>query len=214
MFSETLKAEVLAHLRTHREADQITKGSYWKEGKGCAVGCTLHSFALATGRTDFEFSRHRIYEEIFGPGGEIVGRLEDRIFEGLPNREAMAWPERFFATAYGRDLSMTWPKFALWLLSDVLPPQPVVAVVADLYREWCAGTKPSVERWRAAREAAIAAADAATPADADAANAARAAAATYGANAAAAATYAVYAVQSSCYVRMADKLIQIIASSP
>jgi len=38
-----IKEKYLARVRAHRVADEIVKGRYWENGKGCAVGCTLHS---------------------------------------------------------------------------------------------------------------------------------------------------------------------------
>lgn len=37
-----VKTAILVQLRAHAEADELVKGVYWKDGKGCAVGCTLH----------------------------------------------------------------------------------------------------------------------------------------------------------------------------
>jgi len=38
-----VKAAILAQLKRHRAADEIVKGQYWCDGKGCAVGCTIYS---------------------------------------------------------------------------------------------------------------------------------------------------------------------------
>jgi hypothetical protein len=38
-----IKAFYLGRVRAHRKADEIRHGFYWQGGKGCAVGCTLHS---------------------------------------------------------------------------------------------------------------------------------------------------------------------------
>ena len=37
------KPVILKQLRAHAKADEIVKGLYWENGKGCAVGCTIHS---------------------------------------------------------------------------------------------------------------------------------------------------------------------------
>ena len=66
-------------VREHRLADEIVKGQYWKEGKGCAVGCTLHS------------GDHSKYPVLLGIP-IVLARLQDGIFEGLPNALAMTWP--------------------------------------------------------------------------------------------------------------------------
>ena len=178
------KSAILKQLRAHAKADEIRQGFYWEEGKGCAVGCTLHG------------SDHAEYEPRFGIP-EVLARLEDRIFEGLPNVEAKKWPIAFMsAIKSGADLSDIWPQFAIWLLAD--PAKGVIRFaktdaqraaidgVAELYRQRVPHGDP---RWAAA--AAYAADAAADYADADAAAADAADAAAYAA--AAAAAYADYA---------------------
>jgi hypothetical protein len=100
------KKAVLEQLRAHAEADELVKGHYWQAGKGCAVGCTIHS------------GRHVEYEVRFGIP-EMLARLEDCIFEGLPNGAAKAWPVSFMtAVRPGSDLSCVGWKFLHWLLTD------------------------------------------------------------------------------------------------
>ncbi len=101
------KAAILRQLVLHAEADQIVKGRYWEGGKGCAVGCTIHS------------GLHAKYESRFGIP-EALAHLEDRIFEGLPNGRAMVWPLEFMsAIRPGADLSRVVWLFLHWLLTDV-----------------------------------------------------------------------------------------------
>ena len=38
-----VKTAIMAQLQAHYDADDLIKGQYWENGKGCAVGCTLHS---------------------------------------------------------------------------------------------------------------------------------------------------------------------------
>lgn len=38
---QSIKDKLLAQLQAHYEADEIIKGIYWENGKGCAVGCTV-----------------------------------------------------------------------------------------------------------------------------------------------------------------------------
>ena len=125
-----MKETYLNRVRAHRAADQIVKGQYWEGGKGCAVGCTIHG------------SEHSRYEDELGVP-RILARLEDIIFERLPNAVAMEWPARFLeASPVGAELSMVSPRFAVWLLGDaemqrqanklieLLTQAPVVAAVA------------------------------------------------------------------------------------
>jgi len=64
-----LKKKVLSELQHHYDADNIVKGRYWENGKGCAVGCLLKS------------GNHIEYEEKFGIPVQLA-YLEDGIFEG------------------------------------------------------------------------------------------------------------------------------------
>lgn len=101
-----IKTGILKQLEAHRAADQLVKGVYWSAGKGCAVGCTIHS------------GNHMEYEHRFGIP-VILARLEDCIFEGLPNDQAMGWPIRFMsAIPVGSDLSLVGWRFLHWLLTD------------------------------------------------------------------------------------------------
>lgn len=100
-----IKEALLAQLKAHRLADEIIKGVYWENGKGCAVGCTVHS------------GYHTEYETKLGIP-IMLARLEDVIFEGLPNEVAKLWPERFAeAINVGADLSLVGWEFQYWLLT-------------------------------------------------------------------------------------------------
>jgi hypothetical protein len=100
------KSAILAQLQAHHDADEIIKRRYWKNGKGSAVGCTLHS------------SDHAEYEPRFGIP-QMLAHLEETIFEGLPNDKAKDWPLRFMgAIRPGADLSLVGWKFLHWLLTD------------------------------------------------------------------------------------------------
>jgi hypothetical protein len=101
-----IKSRYLARVEGHAAADEIIKGQYWEEGKGCAVGCTVH------GNSHDDFER-----ELGIP--QVLAWLEDVIFEGLPNRVAKTWPERFLsAIEPGADLSRVAWQLLHWLLTE------------------------------------------------------------------------------------------------
>jgi len=103
-----LKAQRIAQVRAHRIADQLVHGIYWEKGKGCAVGCTIHS------------NDHHAYETELGIPEELAW-MEDHIFESLPNEASMMWPERFLeAIPVGVDLRATHvnKRYVLALLAD------------------------------------------------------------------------------------------------
>ena len=206
-----IKATYLARVQAHALADEIIHGAYWQEGKGCAVGCTIHG------------SDHAKYETELGIP-RILARLEDRIFEGLANAESKTFPSRFLsAIPVGADLSMVWPKFAAWLLVGCQRHTKkdsaqwiAIQRVADLYlgleswdkRDKSAFRDAAAAAYAAAGAGAYAAAYAAAAADAGAYAAAyAAAAAAYAADAADAAAYAAdaaaYAAAAAAYAAAA-----------
>ena len=225
-----IKRKYLARVRRHRAADQLVKGKYWENGKGCAVGCTIHG------------SDHVAYEAELGIPRELA-YLEDQVFENLPNALAQVWPARFLAACpVGADLSLVWPAFAVWLLTDpttgtasLCNPAGRVAsaAVAALFQRQLDGGTVAVHEWQVARHAAAYAADAAYAATATAAAYAAADAAAYAADAAYAATataayayaYAYAAADAAAaaaypaartdhWVLMSDKLIELLKAPP
>ena len=179
---DMMKAEVAAHIA----ADAVIQGTYWKEGRGCFIGCLTHSVKA-------EAVTHK-----FGMPLPLV-RIAEHIFESLPAADAKA----FFAAvpeaigADGKDLS----KLHWLFLADMLrhlPPQ-TGSVKAAIYRVIDGMDELSIgEDWPgafAAADAARAAAFAAKSADAAyaAASAADAASTGYATRAARAAAYAAAA---------------------
>ena len=211
--SEWNKVAILAQLRRHAEADEIIKGQYWENGKGCAVGCTIHS------------GKHAEYEPRFGIP-EMIARLEDVIFEGLPNGESKKWPIDFMsAITPGADLSCVGWQFLHWLLTDEkVNPGINHPLVRDAVRQ-CADVLVSLTKgepvdrsaaWSAARSAAESAVNAEDAAR-SAANAAESAAyAAYAAESAASAAVnaAWSAARSAAYVLMAAKLLELLRAAP
>ena len=191
-----IKSKLLADLQAHADADRLVKGQYWENGKGCAVGCTLHS--VGAGGTA---SNHSEYETRLGIP-QMLAQLEDAIFEGLHNADAMRWPMRFSAAITpGADLSRVGWKWLHWLLTDGLPCVPDAAVNAAIKQS--ADVLLPLTRGEPVDRAT---ADAAARAANEAANAAYAAyaAANAAANAAARAAYeaadaAAYAADAVAY---------------
>lgn len=232
-----IKEKYLNRLRLHYKADEIIKGTYWENGKGCAVGCTVHS------------SNHASYESELGIP-QILARLEDRIFEGLPNEKAKEFPIQFLeAIPVGVDLDPVWRKFMIWLLIDetegvirqakIDKTKKAIKDVAKAFSDSLTKTV-SHEKWVAVRRVVYAAAYATDAVDATTTHAAAAAyaadaaytaavtaahaatdayaAAVYAANAAyAAAASAAHAAnaddahdaRNSKYVAMSEKLIEL-----
>ena len=103
-----IKAKYIGRVLAHAEADQIIHGKYWENGKGCAVGCTIHG------------SDHMAYERE-GIAPVMLARLEDSLFEGMTNGRAKQFPLQFLsAIKVGADLSLVGWKFLHWLLTEGL----------------------------------------------------------------------------------------------
>ena len=165
------KPELLETLAWYREEDRLAQGGYyWRNGRGCAVGCTLHEFA--TGQEE----RHDLYEELFGIPQELA-RLEDSIFEGLHPEVAQEWPERFIGSIpKGADLEFAADEFALWILGGEDSPMATwrdseyLQPTLELYRGHLEGFPSRTGDWkRVAKVARAAAGSAASELDADAA---------------------------------------------
>jgi len=134
----------------HQLANEIMQGTSWKENAAGAVGCTLES------------NQHRRYEEELGIPRHLA-YLEDRIFEGLPWKEARGFPFAFLTSiAVGADLSLVPAHILLWLLID--PEQGVlrfvgkqgqaIVDVASLYQRVIAEESVSTQDWLVALRAA------------------------------------------------------------
>jgi hypothetical protein len=160
-----LKEQFVTLLKQHQAADQIVQGTYWSDGHGCAVGCSIESLRQIKGLRSVDHSNHALYEELIGVP-RILARLEDGIFEGLPTKAAHEWPVRFAeAVPVGADLSRVWPQFAVWLLVD--PQDGVIKFaktersrqaiqeVADLYSQQLNGLTITEQEWRAASPSSV-----------------------------------------------------------
>ena len=207
--TEYTHAETIAMMRAHVAADELVKGQYWVDGKGCAVGCMTKS------------SDHSRYEPMFGIPAMIAG-LEDEIFEGLDNGEAKAWPIQFLeAIKPGADLSLVAPRFMIWTLTD--PEHGVArfnddASIVNVAKTWqrvVDGDMPTSEDWSAAASAAASAAwSAARRAAASAASAASGTNSAAWIAASGANSAAWIAARSAAYRAMRDKLLALLAEAP
>jgi hypothetical protein len=194
---QEIKDKYLDRIRKHRAADELISGATGEGGKGCAVWCTLNKYS------------HAAYETELGIP-QSIARLEDGIFEALPEAVAMEWPERFLASIEpGADLSLVMSHWFVWMLTDsqdgVLQyakterSRETIQKVSDLYARRAAGENVGDKELRSA--AAYAAAYAA---DADAAADAAYTAAAYAADAAADAADAAYTAAAYADAAAAD----------
>jgi len=88
MLTQEIKNELIAEGVQHRKQDLLIKGSFWKGHKGCSVGCYV--------KTGDE-PHAKLAKRSGMP--EYMHRLQDIIFEGLPDKTRFHWSEVFFKAA-------------------------------------------------------------------------------------------------------------------
>ena len=186
-----LKAVVVAQIQGHYDHDEIVHGQYWENGKGCLVGCGLHG------------SNHSKFETWIGIP-EMLPRLADAIFEGLPSARSKEFVREFYgAPRVGADLSRLGWKWLEWLM----------LVELDYVRD------ENVRACLAGSASVLAPLTRGEPIDVGAATEAAARAATWAARTAARAATEAEAraagaeAEAASYNRMADKLISLMAEA-
>ena len=201
-----IKAKYVGRMLAHQKADELIHNTYWKHGKGCAVGCTIHS------------GNHAAYETELG-WPEWLAHLEDTMFEGMSKTASCRFPMRLLsAVPVGfSDWDRLYHAFCAFLLRDVCrfdrTKYPDVASAVDaviyLHERWtetddqawsAAWLKARLAAWSAARSAV----DSAVLSAAQATELAAQAAARSAAWSAALTTHSAAAAQ---YDRMGDWLI-------
>lgn len=201
---QAVKKRYLDRITAHEAADELVKGQYWQNGKGCAVGCLVHC--------NDGFRIHSLFPTADGPGWpEWLARLADTLFEGLPKDHAKTFPRRLVeAIPVGVDLDRVRYRFALVLLAESSERVKGLGIDADLKAKVLAAVEGSASLNREAAktgkwdESAASAASAARSA-ASAAWSAAESAAELAASAAWSAESAVAA-----YIRYADALIVLL----
>jgi hypothetical protein len=217
--NEELKVQAIADMQAHIAADQLVKGQYWEDGKGCFIGCAVKTRVGDDGKNH---TWHEIFQERYNIDKRLA-ELFDALFEGVPNERAMRWPiEVYSAIRVSSDVSKVADEFQYWLLTgdksplafsfkeDVWGVWNAIKGVAALYAERLNGNEPTPKSWDAAWDAAGDAARAAAWAAARAAagEAARAAAGE------AARAAAGEAARAAAYIAMADKLLELLINAP
>ena len=161
------------HERAIKIRDDIIRGKYGnneagKYFQGCAIGCSLHSLNLLQGKGGtpdevLNISQHDRYAaELNLPAW--LARIEDHLFEHLPDAESLTWPRRFLAAipvgveipnrivpflmrwdlAGGRYTGVTYPPSA-----SAAEGASIVEVLALFDRE-LAGDPPTLTEWQEA----------------------------------------------------------------
>jgi hypothetical protein len=153
-----LAARIVDDMEAHRKADRLAQGTYWdpETGRGCAIGCLVQS------------DRHEDAAKLCNAPVEIM-YIVDTLFENIPQPDNLDWPVIFLTALRDnptKDISSLWLRLALEMAGHPVfgykryNDDPRVSAVASLYDEWLTTRiKPSDDRWRAAGDAARAAAN-------------------------------------------------------
>jgi len=141
--------------RRHREADMLVAERFEMiDGQACSIGCFCHDYGLEP--SDFEgLAKKTKYPE-------AGHRLQEAIFEGLPETERADWHVAFAEKAETvTDWQRVIDKTVLASLRIAKPhdtsESKVVAIIIDLYERRLNGDNPSDAEWYDARAAAFAA---------------------------------------------------------
>lgn len=103
-----IKKFYLNRVLAHQKADNLVRGLGWKDGKGCAVGCTLEKYD------------HKAYESELGIPAWLAG-VEDVLFEGMSEKKSRTWPSKFLsAVKPGIDLEKVKVPFLILVLKKTL----------------------------------------------------------------------------------------------
>jgi hypothetical protein len=225
------KQEFVNEIRKHQEADNFIQGKWFKDGKGCAVGCSLKSISDLKNIDVDEQGDFKRYEDLLGIP-EWVARVEECIFEGLSSEAAKLWPLKFSeAINEGADLENIKAPFLIYVVESTLKTfdhdkYPDVKKVIDAVitaiksgdkEQLVAAADAARAAYDAAADAARAAYDAADAAraayDAAADAAADAARAAYAAADAARAAYAAADAARAAYDAAADAAVYTAAAA-
>lgn len=92
-----LKQTYIDRAEKHYTADEIVQGIYWKNGKGCRVGCLSH---------DGENAHFELEKQTNIP--EWLSCVADTIHEGLTEEESKSWPVRFIKAVPVKVFTKEW----------------------------------------------------------------------------------------------------------
>ena len=186
---ESVKQFYLNRLLAHEKADEIIQGVGWEDGKGCAVGCTLNNYD------------HAAYETELGLP-EWLARLEDTLFENIPNADAKKFPRELLeAIPVGRNLDKVKWQFCSYLINENIErvlkltfEEKLKQQVLDAQRQVLAVHTSAIKSGVWDESAAWSAESAAWSAE----------------SAAESAAWSVWSAESAAFIRYKDKLIELL----
>ena len=193
---KSIKQKYIKRLEEHYKADEIIHGVYWQDGKGCAVGCTVHS------------DSHQCYETELGIP-KWLALLEDALFEGMGNDKAKEFPLQFLKTiplgVTEKQFQSVYHKFCVFVLESMpkVNDEKIMRIIADVIVLHKTEEKDG-KKWSAVESAVRSAAWSA------AWSAVRSAAWSAAWSAAESAESAAESARSAAFHKMADKLLELL----
>ena len=132
-----LKQMMVDEMAFHEKADSLIKGTYAEVNgsfKGCAVGCSIESLNKKLDKQIGHGDHAGMAEAIGWP--EWLCRLDDVIFEGLPNDESKSWPSRLIkAVPIGRDIERVKWKFFAYIMNENIKRVQLLGINENLKSE-------------------------------------------------------------------------------
>lgn len=235
MATAAQKKEFLDQAKKHYAADMLLKGTYGNDEngfKGCSVGCHLHHINPDMSADDIEYfdGKHKIVADYYGYP-EWLARLQDTVFEGIPQGENNLWHVKFAETLSKLPDDYNWQAALHRVHAAILrisyrtagTAQQVVQTVIDLHERASRGEIIEDDAWSAAWSAARSAAWSASSAAESSAWSAAASAAWSAASSAAwseawsaassaASSAAWSAAASAAFQEIRDDVLQAIAA--
>ena len=156
------RAKLIELADAHQQADEYRSGHYDWNGGACAVGCTIRD-AQALGLVPATVLPHD-HAALAACTNipEMVWRLVDHTFEGLPKDYQAGWPPRFFrAVRAGSDYTnlpaRIMARCARKLAEDAPQLRELCLVVASLWDRRATGDEPTPAEWAQVEQQAYAA---------------------------------------------------------
>ena len=149
----------------HQEADEYIRGTYWNSNKmkGCSVGCSIADLKKLGVLNDVSYGDHKALAAATDMP-EMLWRLSDNIFEGLPADDRAAWTPRFLLACKKAKNIANAPARIMARLADKLAEDSIrddvreaCKIGAALWRRRANGDEPKKSEWDAAWQQADAA---------------------------------------------------------
>jgi len=101
---QSIKNKYVERMRDHIEAGELVRGVGFKEGRGCAIGCTLDKYDDAQYPIELGIPRW-------------LGQLEEIIFEKMSEKKSKKFPLEFLESIpIGVDLEQIRPLLLIYIL--------------------------------------------------------------------------------------------------